>query len=222
MKIIKLTKDKECVVDDEDYDYLNQFKWYTLVTKDKYSGREKFYALRKVSRKNLLMHRDIMKCPTGYVVDHGDGNTLNNQKNNLRICTYSQNLQNQKSYKLKYKGVYTENKKEKIFFKSSIYVKGKSISLGCFKTPETAAYAYNKAAEFYFKEYAYINKLDIDLIDYNDYNENRSKRIREIIPDSFSVIFFSPLGTHYLSIIAPLASIPKFLKITPVSSISLK
>src|SRR2546423_13815911 len=88
MKIINLTKGKEALVDDELFDYLNQWKWYC-------DGR---YAKREQGRKNRVrfyMHHMIIGCPINKMVtDHINGNKLDNRRDNLRICTESTNNRN--------------------------------------------------------------------------------------------------------------------------------
>ena len=82
MKKIKLTQNKYTLVDDEDFDYLNQFNW--CAHKEKYN----FYAVRTDNKlkKCIRIHRVIMNCPDSKFIDHKDGNGLNNQKENLRLC----------------------------------------------------------------------------------------------------------------------------------------
>jgi len=101
MKIIKLTKEKFTLLDDEDFDEINKFKWQATKTG---------YATRNTKGKTIRIHRLVMNAPKGMMVDHIDHNTLNNQKSNLRICTHTQNQQNQKNRQhgrgsSKYKGV---------------------------------------------------------------------------------------------------------------------
>ena len=163
MKEIQLTKGKVALVDDEDYEYLNQWKWCLRGTK-----LGKPYALRIIrkSKKNnisltIYMHRHLMKPKKGYVIDHIDGNSLNNQKNNLRICTQSQNLSNQKIGKSNtsgYKGVSYNKGHGK--YHSRIKFNKKSIHLGCFVNLKDAARAYNAAAIKYHGEFANLNKID--------------------------------------------------------------
>jgi hypothetical protein len=148
------------LVDDEDFDELNQFNWNLEKSKNT------FYAKRKttINKKNcsIKMHRQIMKLTKGdgLFVDHKDHNGLNNQKNNLRIATIYQNNQNSTSRKnstSKYLGV--------AFFKatkkwhSQISINKKLKHIGFFTTEIEAALAYNKVASENFKEYANLNKI---------------------------------------------------------------
>src|SRR6478752_5115968 len=106
-KQIMLTKDKIATVDDEDYDFLMQWKWCAV---QKGSG---FYAQRKVKINNkqetIYMHRSIMNISEkNIIVDHKDHNTLNNQKENMRPCSVRENGANRiarKNCTSKYLGV---------------------------------------------------------------------------------------------------------------------
>jgi hypothetical protein len=159
-KEIQLTKGKVSLVDDADYDYLKQFKWKA----NNFNG--KFYAVRTfmISKGNqsiVLMHRDIMKPKKGFVIDHIDGDTLNNLKYNLRICTHGENLRNQKlstANKTGYKGVYFNKNNNK--WCALIQVYNVKYHLGSFIDPVDAARAYNAAAIKYHGEFANINKID--------------------------------------------------------------
>jgi hypothetical protein len=154
MKKIKLTQNQYTLVDDADFDTLNQFKWYA----DK-QGKN-FYAKRNSKTINgkqmiILMHRFIMKTPKGMHTDHIDGNGLNNQRSNLRICTRSENLRNQgkqSDNSSGFKGVsfFKRNKK----WVAQIMVNGKYIYLGYFTDKEKASNAYITACKKYHKEFA--------------------------------------------------------------------
>ena len=85
MKYIKLTKGKRAIVDDEDYEYLNQFKW-------RFSSNG--YA--NTSVKTIGMHRLVNNTPQGLDTDHINGNKLDNRRSNLRSVTRSQNMLNVK------------------------------------------------------------------------------------------------------------------------------
>jgi len=82
MKEIKVSPNSFALVDDDDFDFLNGFKWYLS------NG----YAIDKKRRK---MHRIILKPKTSEMVDHTDHNKLNNQKSNIRIVNKCENVHNQ-------------------------------------------------------------------------------------------------------------------------------
>ncbi len=95
MKEILLTQNQVALVDDEDYENLSMYRWYAVKQK------HRFYTVRSTPRPNryrIYLHHEILKGKpeSGFEVDHIDGNGLNNQKNNLRIVTRSQNAMNQR------------------------------------------------------------------------------------------------------------------------------
>ncbi len=164
MKKIKLTQRKYALVDDEDFEYLNQFKWFAI------KNGHTFYAARSVWLRNelkeiqSLMHREIIHTPKGKMTAHLDGNGLNNRKYNMRVCSNKENQQNRQTVrgKSKYKGVYLHKQKDrqKVYFYWSAQIKGdKEMHLGSFKTEKEAALAYNKKAKELFGEFAYLNKI---------------------------------------------------------------
>lgn len=139
------------MLDDEDFDYINQFTW-CIIKQGNNKKRAYNYKLKN------YMHRIIMKCPKGYSVDHIDGNPLNNQKLNLRICLLKDNSKNSSKHKnttSKYKGVHFENYTKK--WKACIKVNYKTINLGRFSNELEAAKAYDNAAIKYFGEFAGLN-----------------------------------------------------------------
>ena len=113
------------------------------------------------------MHREITNAPKGMQVDHINGNTLDNRKENLRVCTRSQNMMNrgkQNNNKSGYKGVSYMKKKDPNYeypkpWRAQIKcpTNQKVIHLGCYKYPEQAARAYDKKAIELFGEYAQLN-----------------------------------------------------------------
>lgn len=160
MKKIKLTQGKYALVDDADFEWLNQWKWHTS-----YYG----YAERRQhlpsSRKNqkfkmIKMHRLILNTPDGLSTDHINHNKLDNRRSNLRICNVMQNLQNSQiraHNKVGYKGVIRRQDK----YIARIKVENRQIHLGTFETKEDAALSYNKAASKYFGEFAFPNEVTV-------------------------------------------------------------
>ena len=152
MKYIKLTQGYKCKVDDEDWELLKNYNWHVTIPKSSTK-----YAKRRIGHRNIFMHRIITNCPINMVVDHIDGNGLNNQRSNLRIVSRAQNCQNsnhQKRNTTRYKGVVKRpgGKYEVNIFKSK-----KAYYLGRYDCKHEAALIYkNKAIEL-FKEYAKLN-----------------------------------------------------------------
>jgi len=157
-KIITLTQGKEAIVDDVDFDELSKYKWYYDTYG--YAGRT---ISRKLGKKNIKMHRVIMKTPTGMETDHLDGNPLNNQRNNLRICTHSENIKNQKrraDNTSGYRGVSFRSDTGK--WGACIWNNNQHYSLGAFENPIDAALAYDEAAKKYHGEFARLNFPEAD------------------------------------------------------------
>lgn len=159
MNKILLSQGKVAIVDDADYERVNQHKWtYSHMNKNKE------YAIRGVGPRSnhttQLMHRFILgDIPEGMVVDHINGDGLDNRRCNLRICTRSQNTINKrkKGTTSKYKGVYWDKNRKK--FRSHIVVEGKTIFLGRYDSELEAAIAYDNASEKYHGEFANNNGL---------------------------------------------------------------
>lgn len=158
MKHIPLTQGQVALVDDEDFEYLNQWKW--CVSKRSRS----YYAVRKIHRNGvattLSMHVAIMNPQTGTEIDHRDGNGLNNQRENLRPSTRVENSRNRHHFKTsktsKYRGVYFD-KKNRRWCASISPQTGQYVWLGRHATEEAAALAFDEAAKKYFGEFAALN-----------------------------------------------------------------
>lgn len=156
-KTIQLTQNKVALIDDEDFDFLNQWKWYFNYNYAKRTLNLKKQKFEKRKSKIIYMHRVIVNAQNGQIIDHINGNTLDNRKSNLRVCTHSQNLQNSKIKTGKYKGVSWHKSSNKWLAK--IGGTNSRIHIGLFSSKEEAALAYNEAALKYYGEFARLNEI---------------------------------------------------------------
>ena len=149
-KIIKLTQGKYAIVDDEDFEYLSQFKWWS-------DGHG--YAIRKVKNKVITMHSVLLSPPRGKEIDHINRNRSDNRKNNLRVVTRQQNLFNSNKHSDNISGFKGINRHNlgKGYWRAKIFVAGKHKHLGLFNTKEEAARIYDTAAKKHFGEFAGLN-----------------------------------------------------------------
>lgn len=158
MKEITLTQGKVAIVDDEDFERINAFKWYA------HHNAGYWRAVREVRndgwRGGLCMQHLVLMPLKGYVVDHIDGNALNNTRGNLRYATVAQNRYNSSALRnstSRFKGVNwcSARGRWEVFIKSQ----NKSRFIGRFDDEEDAALAYNVAAQLYFGEFARLNPV---------------------------------------------------------------
>lgn len=165
MKVIELSKTSEvnkgkyiAYVNDEDFDKVNQYSWHIQWGANTLYA----YAHRRISKnkyRQISMHRLIMDFPIGKDVDHKNGFGLDNQRNNLRKCTKSQNHMNKRFLpkgSSKYRGVSWHSVGKK--WKAQIRLNGKTRHIGLFHTEEEAFEAYEKEAKKLFGSY-YTNYL---------------------------------------------------------------
>jgi hypothetical protein len=160
MRTIPLTQGKVAIVDDDDFERLNQFKWHALR-----NGPRIWYAVRLVRpdpdgpQRAVLMHRLIIGNHSGWT-DHINGDGLDNRRSNLRVCTRSQNLANSKlrsDNTSGFKGVCRFAVKRPTSKKWRAKLAGQLV--GNFHTKEEAAQAYNRAAKETYGEFALLNEV---------------------------------------------------------------
>lgn len=144
MREVQLNRGFVALVDDEDFDKVSALKWYES------SG----YGWHKGRKMYTSMHRFIMQAEKGVEVDHVDGNRLNNQRSNLRLCTPSQNRCNtlRKVGVSEYKGVSFDKVNQK--WRAKIKVQGKHYSIGRYTTELEARDAYIAKAKELHGEFA--------------------------------------------------------------------
>ena len=156
---IKLTLGQYALVDPEDYDKINKYKWNAYRGYSSYYSKRKIYNRKNGSQRTVYMHRYIMNAPKGLMVDHINHNGLDNRKENLRLATRAENTRYSKKSKNKfssnYKGVHYITKAKR--WRAMITFEGKTIYIGQFRDEISAAKAYDRAAKKYFGKFAFLN-----------------------------------------------------------------
>jgi len=150
MRTIFLYSGEEVLVDDEDFQRVSAHRWYASRSRRGY-----LYATSTIDGKWVGIHRFITSAEKGRVVDHVDGNGLNNTRSNLRVCTVGQNRANSRSLRSLPKGVYSRRQRTGgVVYRAQIRSHGKITNIGTYLTPQEAAAAYAEAARKIHKEFA--------------------------------------------------------------------
>ena len=159
--IIPLSRGFSCVIDAAEFPLVGQLKWYVT-----FGGGYIPYATRKIRldngrRMTTMMHRIIMAAPGNLQVDHINGDSLDNRRANLRLCTASQNQANRRpdiDGRSRFKGVRFAGPNEPSRpWRAAIVVHGEEKYLGRFTSEEEAARAYDTAAKQFFGPFARLN-----------------------------------------------------------------
>ena len=149
-----LTNGGFTLIDKKDWGRVSKYKWC------KYQHHNTIY-VRNTDRKNgkIFLHRFIINAQDNDVVDHINGNGLDNRKCNLRICTNQQNIFNSCAHKdsfySDYKGISYDRSRKK--WVAQLTFNYKRVLSRRFNNEIEAAKAYNIAAIKYFGKYAYLN-----------------------------------------------------------------
>lgn len=158
LREIPLTKGKHTIVDEADYEHLSKMKW--RITHNGYARHD---INNSSTRACLFMHRIIMNCPDDMIIDHINGDKLDNRKCNLRLCTHNDNKKARNKprkalgqYTSKYKGVCLYRKR----WLAKLESNGKQHYIGMFATEKEAAIAYNNFALIYHGEFARLNIVE--------------------------------------------------------------
>lgn len=176
MKVIKI-KTKygihDILLDDEDYEKFKDFNWkitkHKLIRNGDYFiiyRNLNFFEKKELGIKSVLLSREVTNTigDKNIQIDHKDHNTFNNQKNNLRKSTPSQNSANKRNYSKisMYKGVVTNTNKTKFY--SVVGKDYKVYKEGPFFTEIEAAINYNKMATLLHKDFAFLNKIPENMV----------------------------------------------------------
>lgn len=150
MKEIPLSREKVAIVDDADYEELSRYRWTCTIHGYARRGRKISEGL---GDGKVYMHRQIARCLEHEIVDHINGNRLDNRRENLRTCTSAENVLNakvNKNNKLGVKGV----SKSMGLFAARVFHKGEMKFFKRFKTVEEAKAAYDFHAKIHHGEFS--------------------------------------------------------------------
>lgn len=149
MKVIELTNGQTSFVSDQDAPLVSKFKWrYALINGLPY--------VQQATTPYPLLHRFLLNAKKGQIIDHINGNGLDNRRDNLRFCTHTQNMWNRKVHKNSssgYRGVH----KNRNAWCARIAVNKIRIRLGSFERAVDAAKAYDKVAKLHYGVFARLN-----------------------------------------------------------------
>jgi len=154
-KLIPLTQGQFAIVDDKNFEWLNQWKWFAV------NFLYTYYAVRSVGKRPnrliIRMHRQIMNAHKSQQIDHKNSNGLDNKEENIRFCTPSQNNANRRNVKHSsiYKGVFWNKARRK--WRCQIMLFRKNYHLGYFDDEFEAANTYDAKAKELFGEFAHAN-----------------------------------------------------------------
>lgn len=155
----KYGKGKSVIVDDADYYNLASYRWVV-----NYYG----YAVRSAHKDlglncTMLLHRQVMNPTKDQLIDHINGNRLDNRRSNLRIATHSENQRNrgkQNNNTSGFKGVvFLKSDQRRKKWAAQIKANGKQIRIGYYHTAEEASQAYTEASNKHYGEFSHVSTL---------------------------------------------------------------
>lgn len=147
---VPLTRGLVALVDECDVEVVSQRNWTAHLDHD---GRYSAHA--RIGKRDVYMHRVILSAPAGRLVDHANGDSLDNRRQNIRLCDVYQNRWNSRVLKTSqpFKGIRFTGRR----WGAHIQTLGRKHNLGLFDTAESAARAYDEAAIDLFGDFARIN-----------------------------------------------------------------
>jgi len=158
---VLLTQNKKALIDYMDYKVVSKHKWHTHKSSDiLYAGTNLYSKEKNRNQTKILMHSLILG---ENLIDHKNGNGLDNRRSNIRACTISQNRANSSKAKgtsSKYKGVFWRDADKKWFAQTS--KNHKRYYIGKFENASDAAKAYDNFARKLYGDFAKLNFPDFE------------------------------------------------------------
>tara|TARA_Y100000310_G_scaffold301556_1_gene338130 strand:- start:62 stop:643 length:582 start_codon:yes stop_codon:yes gene_type:complete len=164
-------------IDAEDWERVSQHTWGVIMNTYKplseYKELPKRFYVRTSTRgedgkqRGVFLHRFLINTPEGMHTDHINGDSMDNRKKNLRVCTSAENQANRgknKNNTSGFKGVCRSLRSSKEKWIAKIKYQRKTHTIGCFGTREEAAMAYDEKAKEFFGEFASLNFPDDHMI----------------------------------------------------------
>lgn len=186
-KEIVLSKGKVALVDDGDYEML-------VATGLRWCINDGYAFNSRLGR----MHRHLLKPPAGVMIDHINGDKLDNRRENLRLCTNSQNQANRKLTRgvSKFKGVGWQKTAWGGHWFAKITVNGSVVCLGSHHTDLDAAKAYNEAAVLHFGEFAHLNDLTLEP---STLTASVRRQVNRTSPSGFKGVYRDPARDRWIA-----------------------
>lgn len=188
---IVLTKCKVTQVDDEDYEML-------MTLSKRWCINDGYAFNTQLGR----LHRFLLDAPAGVMVDHRDGDKLNNRRDNLRLCTNSLNQANRQVVRgvSPHKGVTWQRRPDgRGFWNAKLVVNGVTSYLGRHSTDLEAAAAYNAAATEAFGEFAHLNDLTLRTSALTSHEPMTRKQINRGNPYGLKGVTFDSNRTQWMA-----------------------
>jgi hypothetical protein len=151
---VHLVDGEVAIIDSDDAQLVGRFRWRRTITRP----TDPVYARARSERRWIKMHSLLIQTGPGLMVDHINGDGLDNRRVNLRIATRQENNFNRAPFarnRSGFKGVHLPAGSRS--WTAAIKVNGRSRYLGCFPSAEEAARAYDAAAASLFGEFAWLN-----------------------------------------------------------------
>lgn len=161
MIIIELTQGKSTIIDKEDWEKVKDYRWYA---KKIPRYKDKYHAMSTIKKEDgtnttITLHRLIMDAPENLQVDHVNHEPLDNRKENLRLCTSSENAANREKHRNNKSG-YTGVVSVAGGWVAQLTCAGERITMGPFETKEEAARAYDRKKLEEFGAFAKTNGME--------------------------------------------------------------